>query len=698
MVNAADGSTGPTEVNAISNHIKGKNKTRLFAVGANETKIVTINVWLQKKPSADTDLTQNMSQEIAISDFGIISDLTPRHVTLLTTETWNVTGVTQYYYAWCWDATNNDPDRLYKLELDENEHYSFNYNGTYQHTLFIRSPKSDLTTENMPSSWDTTHIWNKTEDTAIPVTPVDPTYIIETMNGGEHSADINANKSTGSWHDPVNVNVDYVGAQTACGTLTATSYIGANASSHVIETTDGSSLKHKNTVHAWAGKHLKLTAAAATGYVFEGWFNNPDGENNGTDKLRLSTNATYELTAPSAAGTDVVYYAKFKEVRRLTIHKYVDGVNSSVAAGTITIGDTTSAASVMSFSKTVDKGSTVEFSATANTGYSLSGIFTTATGNNSAGSSVTLDGSDFETNYFAQFTTNSYNVTAQATYTTVGGTTYTSGDNGGTVQVNSAEAGASSVDSVKYKSAATLKATAASGYAFVGWFADSSGGTALSTDTSYSYTLNTAGAVTVYAKFMAQNTTTIYVAPRENWGDDYYVRLYVTGGANISGNTNGFVKADYDSSTGYYKATFSTTRSGKFYAILAKDTDYTDKVPADGGYEGDIGTDYLFKKGTEGIEQYTNKRCIWFIINQDGLKNNLKNDGDYLQVYVNNADTNMRRINDNAYVVELSNPSGAIYFKQYKSNNVKRNEWPSTVPSGQSQFRDITYTTGEWID
>ena len=291
-----------------------------------------------------------------------------------------------------------------------------------------------------------------------------------------------------------------------------------------------------------------------------------------------------------------------------------------------------------------------------------------------------------------------YNVTAQATYTTVGGTTYTSGDNGGTVQVNSAEAGASSVDSVKYKSAATLKATAASGYAFVGCFADSSGGTALSTDTSYSYTLNTAGAVTVYARFMAQNTTTIYVAPRENWGDDYYVRLYVTGGANISGNTNGFVKADYDSSTGYYKATFSTTRSGKFYAILAKNTDYTDKVPADGGYEGDIGTDYLFKKGTEGIEQYTNKRCIWFIINQDGLKNNLKNDGDYLQVYVNNADTNMRRINDNAYVVELSNPSGAIYFKQYKSNNVKRNEWPSTVPSGQSQFRDITYTTGEWID
>lgn len=88
VVNSTSGATGATSVKPYADHIKGKSSTaRLFAVGANETKIVTINVWLQKKTGANTDLTNVMSQAISISNLGITSSLTPRHVTLIPTPT-----------------------------------------------------------------------------------------------------------------------------------------------------------------------------------------------------------------------------------------------------------------------------------------------------------------------------------------------------------------------------------------------------------------------------------------------------------------------------------------------------------------------------------------------------------------------------------------------------------------------------------
>ena len=49
-------------------------------------------------------------------------------------------------------------------------------------------------------------------------------------------------------------------------------------------------------------------------------------------------------------------------------------------------------------------------------------------------------------------------VTANAYYSTNGGSSYTAGDTGGTVKAGSAEAGASSICSVKYKSTVSLVA------------------------------------------------------------------------------------------------------------------------------------------------------------------------------------------------------------------------------------------------
>ena len=243
VVNSTSGATGATTVEAFSDHQKGaKSEKRLFAVGANETKYVTINVWLQKKTD-NSDLTSNMSVAQAINNLGITSSLTPRHVTLLPTSEWSSNSPT--YYAWCWTPNSNQKSRLYKLELNsEEEHYTFDYNGTYTKTTFVRAVPGCTVQPGEYDSWPFTlstnsndqnnnKYWNQTVDTSIPNDPVDPTYIIKTINGGTDS------KSTGSWHDPATVKVAYVTDQDSdWGTLTATSYIGSATSSHVIESTN----------------------------------------------------------------------------------------------------------------------------------------------------------------------------------------------------------------------------------------------------------------------------------------------------------------------------------------------------------------------------------------------------------------------------------------------------------------------------
>ena len=138
VVNSTSGSTGATSVEAFSAHKKGTGtENRLFAVGANETKIVTINIWLQK---VSTDMDSVMSDSQAITNLGITSSPTPRHVTLIPTPTWDISSAqNQTFYAWCWMSTNDSNHALYKLTSDSNEHYSFDYNGTYDRTLFFRS-------------------------------------------------------------------------------------------------------------------------------------------------------------------------------------------------------------------------------------------------------------------------------------------------------------------------------------------------------------------------------------------------------------------------------------------------------------------------------------------------------------------------------------------------------------------------------
>ncbi len=667
VVNSTSGATGATTVAKYADHIKGKGTSaRLFAVGANETKIVTINVWLQKKTEENTDLTNNMSQAVTINNLGITSSLNPRHVTLIPTSTWENYG--QTYYAWCWDAPNSAPSRLYKLSLDENEHYSFDYNGTYRQTLFFRSSNSNLDTEamnaNNNAAWNNGTVAKQTVDTSIPNDLVDPTFIILTDSGGTGS------KSTGDWNDPATIKLAHITDQSdTWGTMSATTYTDTTAT-HAMEQTNSESNKHIDTVHAWTGKKIKLVATAKTNYAFVGWYN--DEEGTGT---ALSTSASFTTNAPSTA-TDITYYAKFKEVRKLTINRYVDeDASSTVAAGTITIGDSTSANNVTSYSKTVDKGSSVSFSATAAAGYTLSGIYTTADGTTTASSPITLNSN---TTYYARFTTNNYNVTANAYYSNNGGTSYTAGNTGGTVIAGSSNAGATSTASVKYNNTVSLVATPESGYEFVGWYAAASGGSALSTNTTYTYTLSTAGAVNVYARFIKEVWEIGHgISGGSNWT---YNTMSVSGN-NVTGSltlTEGQefsfkIRKTVGSTSTYYganNASYSNITSTSFISNLA--------LSSSGGdiyMKGHAGTyTFTFNKSTSKLSvaaSYSNITITFDYSSQSWWGN----DNAVISFYDGSGENNMSNVaNQTKKTLSISSSRG-------NSGDVGFNRWNNTSHS-----------------
>lgn len=698
VVNSTSGATGATTVEKFTDHQKGKSSTaRLFAVGANETKYVTINVWLQKQ-SGNSDLTSNMSVSQAINNLGITSSLTPRHVTLLPTPEWDISGVTnQTFYAWCWDAPTvngvKPEDRLYKLTLDEEEHYSFDYNGTYRKTLFFRCGNPNLTSSDMSGDWKDLGLWNKTADTTIPNDPVDPTYIIETISGGAYDGDISGNKSTGSWHDPATVKVALCtgqGGDNPWGTLSATSYVGTTTSTHVIESTNPNSQKHKDTVHAWPGKKLQLKATAKSNYAFVGWYDNPEGIDNSSgdnDKHLLSSSATYTPNAPSTA-SEITYYAKFKETRTLTIKRTLDGTETtSTTSGTITINGASANPA------TVDKGANVSFSATEATGYTFSGFYTAATGGTEVTSPVTLDNN---TIYYARFTTNNYNVTANAYFSTNGGTTYSAGNTGGTVKAGSSAAGATSTASVKYKSSVTLTATPASGYEFVGWYNSATGGAQLSTSTSYTYTLNTTGAKNVYARFMGETWSIKYgVSGASSWnskamtvsGNSVTGTLTLTEGQDFSFQivkTVGSANTWYGGGGSYSNITSTSFISNKTLSV-------------DGGdiyMKGHAGTyTFTFNKSTRVLNvtaSYSNITITFDYSNQTWWGN----DSAVISFYDGSGESNMSNGGTNKKTISISSTrgnSGDVGFNRW--NNASHSTFWNNVNAGTRGY-STTYKVG----
>ena len=191
-----------------------------------------------------------------------------------------------------------------------------------------------------------------------------------------------------------------------------------------------------------------LTATAATGYTFTNW--TKDGQ-------VVSTNATYTFEVTGAGA----YVANF------TLNTYAITATANPTAGGTVAG-----------AGTYNHGASCTLTATANTGYHFVNWTKggTAVSTNPAYTfTVTEAGA-----YVANFEINSYAITATANPTA-----------GGTV------AGAGTYN---HGASCTLTATPATGYHFVNW---TKGGTAVSTNAAYTFTVTEAGA---YVANFAINT------------------------------------------------------------------------------------------------------------------------------------------------------------------------------------------------
>ncbi len=523
VVSSTNGDTDVAHVEAFSSHLKGSGtENAVFTIADNtDIKIVTVNMWLQK---SDAD-ANNALRQVNITNFGIISSLVPRHVTLIPGSSWEApAGSTYHYYAWCYtrvDGTDSG-SKLFELKPDlETGYYGFEYIGSFNMMNFI------VATSDIGNTGDTSWpsgVLQQTVNTAVPNTPVDPFCFITSYSGGTSS------RSTVLWEIPATVRVAVASDQSAMGTVHATYNDGlkSGGAAHTSKVGNSSMLYSfgSNSSNSSSTKTVTLVAtptpnttnSALPHYAIEGWYT----DSACTQRVSGTVTEQKAVTAPNK-GVEVTYYAKFKEIRTVSLHQRLDDIASdTTGAGTLAIGSA-AAADTAATSSQVDLGSSVTLTAAAKPGYTLDGIYTQAAEGTrvdtaTAGTASVTASNDAD--YYARFTTNSYTVTANAVYSTdVGKSNYTPGAAGGTVQVATETAGATSSKLVKYNTSVALTATADPDYQFVGWY--NASGSQLSTSTTYTYTLNTPSDVDVYARFWKNKFNVTAIAAYSADGTTY---------------------------------------------------------------------------------------------------------------------------------------------------------------------------------
>ena len=237
------------------------------------------------------------------------------------------------------------------------------------------------------------------------------------------------------------------------------------------------------------GSSVTLTASAATGYTFAGWYKGSE---------RVSTENPYTFTQGAAA---VALQARF------TANEYaVTFVSEDNARGTV--------AGTVASGSNVAYGSSVTLTASAGTGYTFSGWY--------KGSEKISDANPYA------FTVGAEAVALQARFTANQyAVTYISEDNAkGTVSGTVA-----SGSNAAYGSSVTLTASASTGYSFAGWY---KGSEKVSEDNPYTFTQG-AGASALQAKFEANSYLLTYASEDDAKGT-------VTGSA-ASGSTVAFGNA-----------------------------------------------------------------------------------------------------------------------------------------------------------
>ena len=239
--------------------------------------------------------------------------------------------------------------------------------------------------------------------------------------------------------------------------------------------------------HAETDETITATATAKDGFTFEGWYD--------ANRNLITTNATYSYTETKESVN--TYYARFSgSVTQKYIRQVKDGD---------TWKDTTDdKIGTLGRYEYIDApGMPISSTATAGTGYKFVGWYDT-NGNKVADSMLINNGATIsytttgDATYYARFET-AYTVKFAAQTKQANGS-YKTDNVGGKVSV----ASVTDVDGVT----ASSKATANSGYKFLGWY--DKNGNQLSTNATYSTaTTSATNGVTYYARFESMYTTKV---------------------------------------------------------------------------------------------------------------------------------------------------------------------------------------------
>ncbi len=223
------------------------------------------------------------------------------------------------------------------------------------------------------------------------------------------------------------------------------------------------------------GNNVTLTVTLNDGYTFLGWYKNDSATPESTD-----LNYTFVMPAE-----DLTYTAKFAVYTITT-------TNNNEAYGSVTIYT----------DEKIRKGESVTLTATINTGYTFLGWYdVTNSAYVSTDSTYVFDMPGANLNYQARFEKYTIKATANDdSYGTVVGysksniSKVTFNLNGGTGDVETQYVSATS--EIKYPNVVTK-----SGYVFSGWYSDSA------CTTLYDFTADLTGDITLYAGYVAMNST-----------------------------------------------------------------------------------------------------------------------------------------------------------------------------------------------
>lgn len=442
------------------------------------------------------------------------------------------------------------------------------------------------------------------------------------------------------------------------------------------------------------------TTSTATVYSFADYINNNLGKNklfslsqNSTKKITISLWLQDGINTANYSGKQVTIenlsIVPAVPTYAVTAYAVTGTTSQNATGGTVQIGNGTAGAKA---TDNIAQNGSVTFKAAAKSGYAFIGWYTSATGGTLKSESATYTFTvTSAVTYYARFA-KTYNVTAYAYTGSVNTIT------GGTVQTGTATAGATSVQAVANGKSVTVKATAKSGYLFKGWYSNGQGtGNALSTDTEYEVTVNSA-AVKVYAIFVGSKKVTAYA---------------VTDGTS-NDSTGGTVKAGSSAAGATSSATIEEGKSVTF--VASAKSGYTFEgwySAATGGTQlaGSSSTSYTVSNITADMTVYARfKKNVNYKIylNADHYDDASATIWVYAWNDTSNISLQMTRVageTDDIYEADLGAYYPNVIFVRGPSTmtsldwNSKWNQTADlTVPSSNSQYTSNMFTpySGQW--